>query len=143
MNRFQLQYINPDEFENLVILICRKILGEGVIPFSKGKDGGRDGRFHGKANSFPSQSEPWNGKIVIEAKHTTKDNASCSDSDFQQLLKKDILPKIERLKEQNLIDFYLLFTNRKLTGKQDEKIETLIDMETGIPNLVIADEKIQ
>lgn len=143
MKRFPLQYLNPDDFENLVILICRKILGEGVIPFSKGTDGGRDGRFHGKANSFPSQAEPWNGKIVIEAKHTTKDNASCSDNDFQLLIKKDILPKMERLKEQNLIEFYLLFTNRKLTGKQDEKIETLIDVQTGIPNLVIADEKIQ
>lgn len=37
----------------------------------------------------------------------------------------------------------MLFTNRKLTGKQDEKIENLINETTDIPNIVIADEKVQ
>jgi hypothetical protein len=143
MKRYPLHYINEDDFENLTTLICRKILGEAVIPFAKGTDGGRDGRFHGKANLFPSQSEPWNGKIVIEAKHSSKENSSCSDKEFQKILKEDILPKIERLKSKNKIEFYLLFTNRKLTGKQDEKIEDLIDANTNIPNVIIADEKIQ
>ncbi len=143
MRKFPLHYLDDKEFENLATLICRKILGEAVIPFAQGTDGGRDGRFHGKANCFPSESEPWNGKIVIEAKHTSKESASCSDKDFQILLKKDILPKIERLKSNGKIDFYLLFSNRKLTGKQDEKIENLIDDNTDIPNVIIANEKIQ
>lgn len=143
MKKYPLHYINEDDFENLATLICRKILGEAVIPFAKGTDGGRDGRFHGKANLFPSQSEPWNGKVVIEAKHSSKENSSCSDKEFQKILKEDILPKIERLKSKNKIEFYLLFTNRKLTGKQDEKIEDLIDANTNIHNVIIADEKIQ
>jgi hypothetical protein len=143
MKKYPLHYINEDDFENLTTLICRKILGEAVIPFAKGTDGGRDGRFHGKANLFPSQSEPWNGKIVIEAKHSSKENSSCSDKVFQKILNEDILPKIVRLKSKNKIEFYLLFTNRKLTGKQDEKIEDLIDANTNIPNVIIADEKIQ
>src|SRR5690606_29053904 len=120
-----------------------KILGEAVIPFAKGTDGGRDGRFHGKANCFPSEAEPWNGQIVIQAKHTTKENASCSDNDFQKILKDDVLPAIERLKGEKKVNFYMLFTNRKLTGKQDEKIENLINEKTDIPNIIIADEKIQ
>ena len=37
----------------------------------------------------------------------------------------------------------MLFTNRKLTGKQDEKIEDLISCNTEIPNVIIANEKIQ
>jgi len=143
MRRYPLHYINEDDFENLAALICGKILGEAVIPFAKGTDGGRDGRFHGKANSFPSVSEPWSGKIVIQAKHTTKENSSCSDRDFQKILKDDVVSAIERLKKEDKIEYYLLFTNRKLTGKQDEKIENLIDFKTNIPNVVIADEKIQ
>lgn len=143
MRKYPLHYLSDTEFENLATLICTKILGEAVIPFAKGTDGGRDGRFHGKANCFPSIIEPWEGKIVIQAKHTTKENTSCSDSDFQKILKNDVLPAIERLKGENKIDFYMLFTNRKLTGKQDEKIENLIDENTGIPNIVIAHEKIQ
>lgn len=143
MRKYPLHYLNAADFENLTILICRKILGEGVIPFATGKDGGKDGYFEGKANCFPSESEPWQGKIVIQAKHTEKENASCSDSDFQRILRNDVLPAIERLKSENLIDKYMLFTNRKLTGLQDEKIESLISESVGIPNVVIADEKIQ
>lgn len=143
MRKYPLQYLNDSEFENLATLICSKILGEAIIPFAKGTDGGRDGRFHGKANCFPSEAEPWNGQIVIQAKHTTKENASCSDNDFQKIVKKDVLPAIERLKGVKKVDFYMLFTNRKLTGKQDEKIEDLINEQTEIPNIVIADEKIQ
>ncbi len=143
MRIYPLHYINESEFENLSTLICRKILGEAVIPFAKGTDGGRDGRFHGKANCFPSESKPWEGKIVIQAKHTTKENASCSDSDFLKILKNEVLPAIERLKSENKIDYYILFSNRKLTGKQDEKIENLIDKETGLENIILANEKIQ
>ena len=143
MRRFPLYDLNYLEFENLTTLICRKILGEGVIPFAQGTDGGRDAKFNGKANCFPSESKPWEGKIVIQAKHTNKINASCSDSDFQRRLKKEVLPAIERLKTIDKIEYYLLFTNSKLPGKQDEKIEDLIDAKTEIPNVIIADEKIQ
>ncbi|SIR07588.1 ABC-three component system protein [Chryseobacterium sp. RU33C] len=143
MRKYPLHYLNDAEFENLATLICRKILGEAVIPFAKGSDGGRDGRFHGKANFFPSTVEPWDGKIVIQAKHTTKENTSCSDRDFQKILTTEVVPAIERLKGENKVDYYMLFTNRKLTGKQDEKIENLIDENTGVINIVLADEKIQ
>lgn len=143
MRRYPLYDLDDKEFENLTTLLCRKVLGEGVIPFAQGTDGGRDAKFNGKANLFPSESKPWEGKIVIQAKHTNKINASCSDSDFQRRLKNEVLPAIERLKSLNKIEYYLLFTNSRLPGKQDEKIEDLIDGKTGIPNVVIADEKIQ
>ena len=118
-------------------------MGEGVIPFAKGSDGGRDGRFTGKANSFPSEQQPWNGKIVIEAKHTSKENASCSDSEFKKRLINEVVPAINRNLKNNNIDYYILFTNRKLTGKQDEKIEDYIDKQTGVTNIIIGDERIQ
>lgn len=143
MRKYPLYDLDDKEFENLTTLLCRKIIGEGVIPFAQGTDGGRDAKFNGKANLFPSESKPWEGKIVIQAKHTNKINASCSDSDFQRRLKNEVLPAIERLKEIDKIEYYLLFTNSKLTGKQDEKIEDLIDANTGIPNVIIADETIQ
>lgn len=143
MRIYPLHYLNEDEFETLITLICSKILGDGVVPFAKGTDGGRDGRFHGKANLIPSETKPWEGKIVIQAKHTIKENSSCSDSDFQTILKNEVLPAIKRLQTEKKIDFYLLFTNRKLTGKQDEKIENLIDEKSGVTNIVFGNEKIQ
>lgn len=139
MGKYPLHYLNDQEFENLAVLICSKILGIAVIPFSEGKDGGKDGRFTGKANCFPSESQPWNGNIIIQAKHTTKENASCSDSDFSTILNKEI-SKIQKMIENNELDYYLLFTNRKLTGGKDSNINKLFEK---ITYEIIADEKIQ
>jgi len=134
---YPLENLTDTEFEKLIALICERILGMGTIVFSEGKDGGKDAKFKGKANNFPSESEPWDGKIVIQAKHTSRTNSSCSESDFKSIIKNDVLPAINKLQENNEINFYLLFTNRKLSGIQDTKLEDIFDTE------VIALERIQ
>lgn len=141
--RYPLYNMNCDDFELMVVMICNHILGPATIPFAKGKDGGKDGKFIGRANCIPSEAQPWDGKIIIQAKHTEKINASCSDSDFNKRLKNEVIPSVKRLKEEGNIDFYLLFTNCKLTGIKDTAIEKQIKDETGIPAILIADEKIQ
>lgn len=141
--KYPLENLTDNEFENLVALICSEILGTGTVIFSVGKDGGKDARFNGKANNFPSKSEPWNGKVIIQAKHTQRPDASCSDSDFQSILKKSVIPAINKLKGNNEIDNYLLFTNRKLSGIQDAKIEDVFDEKTEIENRLIGLETIE
>ena len=138
---FPLYDLHDLEFEDLAIKICQKILGNATIPFSKGKDGGKDGRFIGRANCFPSETKPWEGKIIIQAKHTTKVNACCSDIDFIKILENEI-HKIQNLKNNNELDFYLLFSNRKLTGIQDSKFSTQM-REFNITYEIVANEKIQ
>ncbi len=140
--KYPLENLTDIEFEDLVALICEKILGTGTIVFSEGKDGGKDARFKGKANNFPSISEPWHGKIIIQAKHTNRVNASCSESDFQSILKKSVLPAINSLTISNEIDYYLLFTNRKLSGIQDKKIEDIFEDNIEVENIVIGIERI-
>ena len=120
--KYPLENLTDTEFEILVALICSEILGTGTIVFSDGKDGGRDAEFKG--------TKPWIGKIIIQAKHTHRNNASCSESDFQSILKTSVIPAIKKLKKKNEIDFYLLFTNRKLSGVQHPKIEDIFDTET-------------
>ncbi|WP_298265644.1 ABC-three component system protein [uncultured Lutibacter sp.] len=141
--KYPLEKLTDTEFEKLVALICSEILGTGTVVFTDGKDGGRDAKFYGKANNYPSKSEPWNGKIVIQAKHTDKINASCSDSPFQTILKKSVIPAIKKLKTAKKVEFYLLFTNRKLSGIQDEKIEDVFDEKTEIENRLIGLETIE
>jgi len=141
--KYPLENLTDTEFENLVALICSEILGTGTVVFSVGKDGGKDARFNGKANNFPSKSEPWKGKIVIQAKHTQRPDASCSDSDFQSILKKSVIPAITKLKGNNEIDYYLLFSNRKLSGIQDAKIEDIFEDKTDIENRLIGLETIE
>lgn len=140
--KYPLYNLNDEEFEKLAALICEEILGMGTFVFSVGKDGGRDAKFTGKANNFPSKASPWNGKFIIQAKHTTKPVASCSDSEFETILKKEC-NSIKNLKNAGKIDYYLLFTNRKLSGMQDPKIEDFIYKTVGITNSVIGDETIQ
>jgi len=116
---FFLHHLSPTDFEKLVSVICVEWLGEGTTSFADGRDGGRDARFHGTAQLYPSTTEPWSGHVVIQAKHTATPDASCSDSDFQGFFgngKKSECPKIQNLIADEILDQYLVFTNRKLTA---------------------------
>src|SRR5579863_10324609 len=118
MNAYRLYELHDEHFEQLVIQICIQVLGTGTFSFAPGKDGGRDGRFTGTAQAYPSVKSPLKGKFVIQAKHTRNGAASCSDRDFTQILKKE-LPRIAALVKSGELEHYLLFTNRRLTGIKD------------------------
>lgn len=122
---YRLENLSEDDFESLINMLCQKVLGVGTVSFSKGKDGGRDGRFNGKANSYPSESEPWTGKFIIQAKHTSDHKASCSDSQFfgnTKSLISEETKKVKTLKLNGEIDNYLLFTNRKETESRENAV---------------------
>jgi len=137
---YKLEILSEDDFERLINTICQKILGTGVINFSKGVDGGKDGKFTGIANKYPSEKLQWSGKFVIQAKHTTIINASCSEPSFfenkSSIINKEI-DKIINLKSKSEIDNYLLFTNRKLTAKTESGIVKHIQTKTGLTNIAI------
>jgi len=135
---YPLFLLRDEDFEDLIIDICKEILGISTIKFSIGKDGGRDGRFEGTAKNCPNDKEPWSGKFIIQAKHTQNQIASCSNPDFKkQIIIKKEIPKLKKLKLINEVDNYLLFTNRKLTGNQDSKLRKIISDETKIKNIII------
>ncbi len=139
---YRLECISEDDFEKLVNMVCHEILGCGVIEFTKGKDGGRDGKFTGVANKFPSVREPWKGKFIIQAKHTDNPIASCSDNDFQRKIDNDETPKLLKLKENNELDNYILFTNRKLSGIKGTRLVQKIKKEVGIDNVEIIGKEV-
>lgn len=139
---YPLHDLSWQEFEDVVISICEVILGTGTIKFADGKDGGKDAKFTGTADYFPSNTSPWSGKFIIQSKHTTNPMASCSDGEFKTLLKKEI-EKIKELKDKGKLDNYIMFTNRRFTGIQDSKIEDFIEEELGINNQIIGIERIQ
>lgn len=138
MRDYRLYELSEDSFEHIVCQICRSILGMGTVSFSKGRDGGRDGRFEGTAQKYPSTASQWSGKFIIQAKHTTNPLASCSDNEFlvnqTSVVNKEI-PRIKELFENSEVNNYLLFTNRKLTGTTDNDIRTKIIEETGVSNV--------
>lgn len=134
-------HTDPDNFEELVNAICQEILGLGTVSFTKGPDGGKDGRFTGTANKFPSLTAPWSGKMIIQAKHTALADARCSSGEFFTNAKSVVNKEIERLvklKKKEGLDYYLLFTNRKYTGNNDADIIKKISAGIGLPESNIA-----
>lgn len=136
MNQFPYENLTDEEFENLVIRICKEILGIGCKTFSAGKDGAKDSWFTGTAESFPSKAKPWSGTFNIQAKHTKIYNASCSDNDFSvnqtSVLAKEI-KRLNEIKKTTPFNNYITFTNRKLTGEKVALIKKL-KVELGIEN---------
>ncbi|MFK7950021.1 MAG: ABC-three component system protein [Saprospiraceae bacterium] len=136
---YRLEDISPDDFEELVNELCQRILGTGMVSFSSGRDGGRDGRFSGTANKFPSETEKWSGRFIIQSKHTEDYQASCSDKTFHGNKTSIVNKEIERLKKlikDEVIDNYIIFTNRKETGSREDAIK-YIKKETKIRNVDI------
>ncbi|NOL51807.1 ABC-three component system protein [Pelistega suis] len=133
--------IEAPQFEKLVIAICQHILGEGVQGFTAGRDGGKDGVFVGKANSYPSLQTPWEGTIVIQAKHTYGINKHFLETDFYGnnscVLSKEA-EKIKKLISNNQLTHYMLFANRKLTGDASSKVRNFISQKTNLSEQNIA-----
>lgn len=135
MSRFPVHQLNENEFEQLVVLICRKVLGIGITSFAPGPDGGKDARFEGTATSFPSTTAPASGKFIVQAKHTTNPVASCSDYEFETKIVEAEIPKIKRQFEEGRLTHYLLFTNRRKTGGADDRIVDNIKAKTGVQHV--------
>lgn len=142
MIAYDFNHISEDDFEKLVVDLCNNLLGIGVLSFTKGKDGGKDGSFNGSAQSFPSSMAPWSGEFIIQAKHTTKIEASCADNDFFSNKTSTINDEIKRLVQMRdekgqTFDCYLLFTNRKLPGAIHTAIRKHLQDGLGISNAEI------
>ncbi|MBB3836633.1 hypothetical protein FHS57_000615 [Runella defluvii] len=136
---YRLENLSEDDFEELVNVLCQKVLGTATVAFTKGRDGGRDGRFTGKANNYPSLSEPWSGKFIIQAKHTNDYQASCSDNPFfgnKTSIINGEIANIKALIENGEVDNYLIFTNRKETESREKAVQ-YIQAETGLKNVDI------
>lgn len=135
--KYAYEELGEDQFEQLVVLLCYQLLGASVQGFAKGPDGGRDALFHGVAQRIPSTVAPWKGITVIQAKHTFGVNCHFSDKDFfseqnksSTLLKE--IPKIKKLREENKLDHYMIFSNRILTANANDKIRSYISGECNI-----------
>jgi len=140
MNQFPYENLSDEEFENLVIRICKEILGIGCKTFSVGKDGAKDSWFTGTAEHFPSSVAPWSGTFCIQAKHTKVYNSSCSDNDFSVNQTSVLAKEITRLNEVKIstpFDNYIIFTNRKLSGGTHPVIVKMLQTGISIHNVEI------
>jgi hypothetical protein len=136
--KFAYEDFGVDQFETLVVCLCQYLFGISVQGFAKGPDGGRDAKFIGTAELFPSKALPWIGTTVIQAKHTNGYNKNFSESDFfsktalNTVIAKEI-PRVKKLREAKQLDHYILFANRRLAGNAETEIREHIAKECGLP----------
>lgn len=136
--KYAYEDLSEDQFEVLVVLLCQKLLGISVQGFTKGPDGGRDAKFVGTAELFPSKAKPWVGTTIIQAKHTNGYNRNFSESDFfstgsdKTVLGKE-LPRIKKLRGKTQLDHYMLFANRRLPANAQSEICAEISQKCDIP----------
>lgn len=136
--KYRYEDLSPGQFEDLVVFLCQELLGVAVQGFSTGPDGGRDAKFMGTAELHPSKSKPWQGKTIIQAKHTNAYNRSFNESDFYSTSsEKNILgeeiPRINKLIKNNHLDNYMLFSNRRLAGNAESTIRSFIAEKCNLP----------
>jgi hypothetical protein len=136
--KYAYEDLGSEQFEELVVLLCQRLLGISVQGFAKGPDGGRDAKFVGTAEIHPSKADPWSGTTIIQAKHTNGYNRNFSETDFFSLtalntvLGKEI-PRIKKLREAKQLDHYMLFANRRLAGRAETEIRSHIASECSVP----------
>ena len=133
--RFPLHELSDNEFEQLVVLICRELMGIGITSFAPGPDGGKDAKFEGTATRFPSIAAPASGKFIVQAKHTSSPVGSCSNYDFETTLIGQEIPKIQRMFQDGTLTHYLIFTNRRKTGGAEDRIPERIKSATGVQHV--------
>ncbi len=140
--KYAYEDLGDDQFETLIVLLAQRLLGIGVQGFSKGPDGGRDAKFVGTAELHPSKAAPWIGITIIQAKHTNGYNRSFLESDFYSangtntVLGEEI-PRIKKLRDNKLIDHYMLFSNRRLAGNAESEIAAHIASSCGLSSASI------
>ena len=140
--KYAYEDLSDNQFEKLVLFLCKRLLGVSVQGFSDGPDGGRDAKFVGTAELHPSKAAPWIGTVIIQAKHTNGYNRHFFESDFfstggkNTVIAKE-LPRIKRLREENKLDHYMLFSNRRLAGNAESLIREHISRHCGIPEVSI------
>lgn len=142
---YEFYRMNPEGFQKVVLLVCCELLGDAATAPPPGPDGGVDVYFEGTAQAYPSTSNPWSGKIVVQVKHSDNPYSSYSDQAFLTSVLRPEIKKIKKLKQKGRLDYYMLVSNRRMTYTAEEKIKTLIHNDCNIPleNIrIISDEQL-
>jgi energy-coupling factor transporter ATP-binding protein EcfA2 len=122
---YELHSLGWKAFQQLCVTIISEVWGQHVQSFADSHDGGRDGAFHGAWS--PKSGELLHGSFTVQCKFTSQPGRSLKLSDLS-----DELAKAKRLAARGLADNYFLFTNARLAGSADERIQAAFKAITGI-----------
>lgn len=122
---FELHTLGWKAFQQLCASIVGEVWGQVVQAFYESNDGGRDGAFRGVCRI--DGSETVSGSFTVQCKFTAKPDSTLTLSGLS-----DELAKAQRLAAAGLADNYLIFTNARLTGRNDEQIRAAFEAVPGV-----------
>lgn len=120
MTYYNLNGLNPKDFEHLTQALAKSVINSAVTPFGDGPDGGREATYDGQM-SYRAPAA-WNGYLVIQCKYRAKSEGASSDSKWalKELEKefKSYGGASSRRKKRRVPDYYIFVTNVILTAAQ-------------------------
>ncbi len=123
---YELHSLGWKAFQDLCATITSEIWGQTIQNFFSGKDGGRDGAFHGVWK--PKAGEVFEGAFTTQCKFTAKRDKHLRLAD----LKKDEMVKAASLAARNLATNYVLMTNASLTAEAEAEMKEAFESIPGI-----------
>ncbi len=133
--RYSLASLGWKSFEDLCRQILRVVLGETVVGFGGGGDGGRDAFYTGQpAGRLKEQLGP--ATFIVQCKHTSQKAASLALSTVAPEL-----PKLKALAGRHKPVSYVLLTNRRVTAESETEIRKAVLAVPGVENILILNEE--
>lgn len=127
---YELHSLGWKAFQNLCATLISEVWGQTIQTFFDSRDGGRDGAFHGTWKA--KNGEIFTGAFTAQCKFTAKADKLLKLSDLN-----DDIAKAKHLAAKGLADNYLLLTNNRLTGENEEKIRKEFKKISKIKNFAI------
>lgn len=128
---YDLERMDPKTFEQIGVVLARRVLGPGVEAYGDGADGGREATFEGRfewSNTPGGGVDVWDGYVVIQAKHrssTDLDPGRCLT-----WLKKQVRDELDTWKKADSAkrrtpEYIIFVTNARLSPATGGGIETI------------------
>jgi hypothetical protein len=122
-----LNSLRDTQFEKLIKALLLSVIGNGVIPFSQGKDGAREAKFVGKAK-YPSEKENWDGSWIFQVKYSDTSNGI---KQARSTIRNSIANELNKLVDygyikDNKCDNYIYITNVPFSGESNRGMHDYI-----------------
>lgn len=112
---FEFKTFSPRSFERFAQAMALHTLGNGVMVFGDGPDGGREASYEGSLN-FPTDAENWSGYTIMQAKFLQVSGSPHEDADWLVTQLRAELSKFTKADSKlRKPDYYILVSNARLS----------------------------
>lgn len=112
---FEFKTFSPRSFERFAQAMALHTLGNGVMVFGDGPDGGREAAYEGSLN-FPASPENWSGYTIMQAKFLQVPGSPHEDADWLVAQLRAELSKFTKPDSKlRKPEYYILVSNARLS----------------------------